>query len=351
MAAMAHAVKGRIVALGAWRGREAAALLVDGVLEDLFVDGDTPSPGTIYRALPDRPLKGLGGMFVRTPDGMAFLRQAKGVAPGKPLIVQVSGHAEPGKAFPVTTRVMLKSRYAIATPDVPGVNVSRRIRDETRRDALIGLAESTFLPDAGEAGASLGLVLRSSCAEAEDDAIAADIRAVTDLARKILADTGPAPETLVEGDGPHALAWREWTGPAQVERGPDSFAETGVLDAIDALAAPDTALPGGARMTVEATRALVAVDVDTGADASAAAGLKANLAAAKALPRALRLRGLGGQIVIDPAPMPRKDRPKLDAALRAAFRRDPVDTALVGWTPLGHVELQRQRARPPLARP
>lgn len=344
-------MKGRTVALDAWRGREAAALIVDGVLEDLFLDADAPAPGTIYRAVPDRPLKGLGGLFVRTPDGMAFLRQAKGVAPSKPLLVQVSGYAEPGKAFPVTARLVFKSRYAIATPDAPGVNVSRQIRDATRRDALIELAERVL--SAGEGAAPLGLVLRSSCEGAEDDAVAADIGAVSDLARKIVADSGTGPETLVEGDGPHALAWREWTEPAQVARGPGSFADTGVLDAIDALAVPEVALAGGARMTVEATRALVAVDVDTGADASAAAGLKANLAAAKALPRALRLRGLGGQVVIDPAPMPRKDRPKLDAALRAAFRRDPVDTAFVGWTPLGHVELQRQRARPPLdpARP
>ena len=336
-------MKGRTVVLGSWRGREAAALLVDGSLEDLLVAGDAPAPGTIYRALPDRPLKGLGGIFIRTPDGMGFLRQAKGVAPGKPLLVQVTGYAEPGKAFPVTARVMVKSRYAIATPGAPGVNVSRRIRDAERRDALQALAEA-----AGGAGAEPGLILRSSCEDAEDEEIAADIASVLDVARKILADSGPAPETLLAGDGPHALAWREWTEPARLEQGPESFAEAGVLDALDALGGPELALPGGARMTVEATRALVAVDVDTGADGSPAAGLKANLAAAQALPRALRLRGLGGQIVMDPAPMPRKDRPKLDAALRAAFRRDPVETSLVGWTPLGHVELQRQRARPPL---
>jgi Ribonuclease G/E len=99
---------------------------------------------------------------------------------------------------------------------------------------------------------------------------------------------------------------------------------------------------------VEPTRALVAVDVNTGNDASMAAGLKANMACARLLPRALRVRGLGGQITLDLAPMPKKDRRGFESALRAAFRADTVETTLVGWTPLGHFELQRKRARAPL---
>ena len=55
--------------------------------------------------------------------------------------------------------------------------------------------------------------------------------------------------------------------------------------------------------------------------------------------------GLGGQIVIDPAPMPKKDRRTFETALRQAFKADAIETALVGWTPLGHYELQRRRLR------
>ncbi|MEO0829813.1 MAG: ribonuclease G, partial [Pseudomonadota bacterium] len=44
----------------------------------------------------------------------------------------------------------------------------------------------------------------------------------------------------------------------------------------------------------------------------------------------------------------KKDRKQLEQILRAAFRADPVETALVGWTPLGHFELQRKRERRPL---
>ncbi|MCH2131633.1 MAG: ribonuclease E/G, partial [Pirellulaceae bacterium] len=78
------------------------------------------------------------------------------------------------------------------------------------------------------------------------------------------------------------------------------------------------------------------------------AGLKANLAAAKSMPLVLRLSGLGGQIVVDFAPMPKKDRRKLEDAMKAAFRRDGAEAALAGWTPLGNFELQRKRDRVPL---
>ena len=82
-------MKGRTIILDYLDGREAAALMVDGQLEDLLIDADLPRPGTVYRAVADRPVKGQGGLFLKTPDGSAFLRQIKGVAPGQRLLVQV----------------------------------------------------------------------------------------------------------------------------------------------------------------------------------------------------------------------------------------------------------------------
>jgi Rne/Rng family ribonuclease len=91
------------------------------------------------------------------------------------------------------------------------------------------------------------------------------------------------------------------------------------------------------------------VDVNTGGDTTPAAGLKANIAAARDLPRQLRLRGLGGQIVVDFAPMPKRDRAVLDQVLRAAFKGESAETSLVGWTTLGLYELVRKRDRLALA--
>ena len=116
---------------------------------------------------------------------------------------------------------------------------------------------------------------------------------------------------------------------------------------IDALRQPLVPVGAGA-MYIEPTRALVAVDINTGPDTSLAAGLKANIACVRALPAQLRCRGLGGMIVLDLAPMAKKERRGFEQVLRAVFRHDSVETILAGWTPLGCYELQRKRDRLPL---
>lgn len=341
-------MKGRVVVLGSCRGREAAALVVDGQLQDLIVDARDAAglaPGAILRGVLDRQMKGQGGAFVKLPGGAkGFLRETKGLAPGQPVIVQVAGHAEPGKALPVTARVLFKGRLVIVTPGAPGLNVSRRIRDVDHRARLAGLAE------AGMAGSEHGLILRSAAAFAEDDEVAGELAEIRALAQAVMADLTGAPELLIDAPSPHEEAWRDWSDPPpdEVAEGTDAFARHGVDDLADALLSPVVALPGGGSMAVEPTRALVAVDVNTGSDTSPAASLKANIAAARDLPRQLRLRGLGGQVTVDFAPMPKRDRAALDQQLRQAFRGEAAETSLAGWTPLGNFELQRKRDRLPL---
>ena len=336
-------MRGRTIALDALGGAEAAALIEDGRLVDLLIaQPGGLVPGSICRAVVERPMKGQGGAILRLPGGPGFLRQAKGWAPGQAITVQVTGHAEPGKAVPVTDRPLFKSRHAIVTPHAPGINVSRRLKDEEERVRLLEIGAEAM------AGSPFGLILRSAAEGAGAEEIAGDVRAMADLAARVMADEGREPELLVEGDGPHALARREWPVPADLDDRPGSFERHGVAEAVDALLDPRVAL-GPASMFVEPTRALVAVDVNTGADTSPAAGLKANIACARELPRQLRLRGLGGQVTLDPAPLAKRDRAPFEQALRAAFRADPVETALAGWTPLGHYELRRRRERLPLA--
>jgi len=337
-------MKGRMIVLDHLGDREAAALMVDGKLTDLLVDDDSaPRPGAIFRAVCDRPIKGMGGMMLRLPDGeTAFLRQAKGLSPGQTLLVQVTGYADDGKAIPVTDRVLFKSRYAIVTPGKPGINVSRQIKDDDARERVLACAHEVELSD------GFGLIIRSCAADATDEDIIEDIAAMDAMAVAIMADATGEAEALTDGDGPHGLAWREWVEPAIVITDTGNFDDHGVLDQMVALENPRVGLDGPAFMYVEPTRALVAIDVNTGGDTSPASSFKANLAACKSLPRALRLRGLGGQIVIDMAPMSKAHRKQIESALRSAFKADVVDTALVGWTPLGHFELQRKRERLPL---
>ncbi|HSF91419.1 MAG TPA: ribonuclease E/G, partial [Paracoccaceae bacterium] len=327
-------MKGTTAILDAAAGNGMAALMRNGQLQDLLFDLDpadtTPIPGAIYRAVVDRPLKGMGAGMLRLGNGQSgFLKGMKGLAPGDTLLVQIATFADDGKAVPVSTKILFKSRYVIVTPSAPGINVSRSIKDEDQRDALLEIAHEAR----GEG--TEGLILRSVCADAEPEAIAEDIEHTITLARDVMADVdGAEPELLLAAPTAALQAWRDWPSPEEVVETEGAFESHGVWEAIAALESPRTNLSGGAWMTVEPTRALVAVDVNTGGDFSPAAALKANLAAARELPRQLRLRGLGGQIVVDFAPMNKRNRTQIEGALRAALRQDSVETMLVGWTPL-----------------
>lgn len=344
-------MRGMIVALGRLGGREAAAQLIDGRLEELRIASamDMP-PGAeaMFRARMERPAKGLGGSFVALPGGLSgFMKRAQGFRAGQPVIVQVSGHAEAGKALPVTSRLLFKGRYAIVTPGAPGLNVARGIRDAETRARLAEIAARA--PGAG--GDEPGVIIRSAAAHAPTEDILAELAELIRECSELQAQNEGKPALLRPAPGPHAIALREWTFPRDgaLVRGADVFAEHGIDEHVAALLKPVVELPGGASMSIEATRALIAVDVDTGGDMSPASGLKANIAAARELPRQLRLRGLGGQIVVDFAPMPKRERQVLEQTLRSALRAEDEGATMVGWTPLGHFELQRRRDRPPLA--
>ncbi|SFI51297.1 ribonuclease E/G [Jannaschia pohangensis] len=330
-------MKGTQVILGHHDGRPAAARMVDGILDDLLIDGadDRPPLGTVFRAVCDRPVKGQGGMFLRLGDGLTgWHRNAKGMAPGQVLLVQVTGHAEAGKAVPVTDRVLFKSRYCIVTPGAPGVNVARSLADDEERDRLLEIAHET-LPERGDHG----IILRTACEGVDAATLAEDLAQTWALADQVLSDWGDGPERLIDGPDAHLLAWRDW----QADDVSEDWEQA--ADQIEALRVPDVPL-GVATAYIETTRALIAVDVNT--PEGGAGGLKANLALARELPRQLRLRGLGGQIVLDLAPMPKKERRIFESALRQAFKTDVVETSLIGWTPLGHFELTRRRERRPL---
>ncbi|NOR64372.1 MAG: ribonuclease G [Rhodobacteraceae bacterium] len=343
-------MKGRQILLDHIEGHAAAALMVDGRLEDFVLDTETdaPQPNAIYRAVADRQLKGMHGVMLKLGNGQTgFLKEARGVKPGEPMTVQISTFAEGRKAPPVSARLLFKSRYVIVTPEAPGINVARSIRDEEERVRLLELAHEAF------EGVAHGLILRSACAEEEADAILADIDRMLGVCSDVLADDSREPQLLLEAPSAGEVAWAEWTTPApdEIVDAEGCFESHDIWQHIEALKSPRVPLEGGAYMYVEPTRALVAIDINTGADFSPAAALKANISASRALPRALRLRGLGGQITVDFAPLAKKDRRQIEQIIKAAFKKDSIDTMILGWTPLGHLELQRKRARLPLVLP
>jgi hypothetical protein len=125
------------------------------------------------------------------------------------------------------------------------------------------------------------------------------------------------------------------------------------LAAVDALAGPDAVLPGGARLSVHPTPALTAIDLDLGAGAAGRRGKgaahdAANRAAMPELARQIRLRNLGGGIVVDFAGLSPRRRAGLAPALAEALAGDPLQPRLLGFTALGFAEILRPRVHPPL---
>ncbi|MGV6839326.1 MAG: ribonuclease E/G [Planktomarina sp.] len=332
-------MKGRQAILGHIGPHPIAIKRIDGRIEDVLVpDLHMPPLGSIYRGKVGRPQKGMGGVMVHLPDGaMGFLRGAKGLAPGQMITVQLSGYAEAEKAAPLTQRVLFKSRYVIITPHAPGVNISRQIKDEDKRDELSVAGKASVTKN------GFGLIFRSAAADADLEDVLDDLDTMMARADAIMAEGGSEPELLLEGDDPHVLAWREWSDVTDVQAASDDLDGSGALDDLLMLCTDHANLSHGS-LYIEPTRALVAVDVNAGTHPA----LEANLAAIKDLPRQLRLRGLGGQITVDLAPLMKRDRKLMESTLRAALRSCAVETEFVGWTPLGHIELKRKRERAPV---
>ncbi len=116
------------------------------------------------------------------------------------------------------------------------------------------------------------------------------------------------------------------------------------------LAEPVVELPGGLRLHIHPTPALVAIDVDGGRAAGlgdAAAPARVNEAASIEVARQIRLRNLSGAIVVDFAGLPIRKRPTVLPPLEKALAGDPLEPALMGVTRMGLVEIMRRRVHPP----
>lgn len=342
------------------------ALFIDGRLHDLLTyPNHACVPGAIFAARVLRQQKHQGGVFVALPNGQnGFLRRYKtnaNLLQGSLVLVQISSYADaPHKAIPLTNKIVLRSPYALITLQAPGIHVSRRVRKTEHIDQLRTWATQAMQTMAVDE--SYGVVVRSAAVHVPQKDFVADLCAVLARAvhvrdmfrlcveQKRIDMLLPALSAIehLKCDWSYIIPpipqWRMLEGEWQ-----DWSMDNAVDDEALALAAQTSVgLANGAEIHIEATRALVAVDVDTAKDTTPAAALKTNLAMANIIPSALRLRGLGGQIVIDAAPMAQRERNQIETALRAACKNDPVPTTLVGWTALGHMELHRKRIRLPL---
>lgn len=396
-------MSGTLVLARIGEGTELAALVEDRRVADwVFRPASGTAPETVYKARIDRPVPGAGAVFVSlgasSGNGQGYLREARGLKSGSVLLVEATSIPEPEKAVPVSPRVLYRQRYTIHTPGAPGVNVARGIGDPDERARLQAAVEAhaaaleDWLRRRGderaedaarvrrvlEAHRTGGTILRSAAMGQPAERIARDLDlafAARLDAEDALADQARPLGPVAPAPSPAEYALREWgeridrvfIGPGgfdalpaaeehrlspfagRMERIPDPLDQFGVWDEIERLRSPRAELPSGGWMAVEATLAMVTVDVNTGGEFTPGAAVTANVEAARELPRQLRLRGLGGQVAVDWAPLKKTERRRIEDTLKSAFRRDPVETTLSGWTPLGHFELQRKRERRPVA--
>ncbi|MEO1329223.1 MAG: ribonuclease E/G [Pseudomonadota bacterium] len=324
---------------------DAAALWRNGALEDLRLarrgSGDGgPQPGEIYAARVARLLPDQGAAFLDLGGATAFLPRADGLGSGDALTVEILRPAMGRKAAQASDKPTFAERYLAHTPSAPGVNVSRKIADPERRAALA----ATLAPFADRGG----WVIRTAAAEVDPAALVAEAERLSARAEAMASAPLEPPRRLGEAPDLAAIALRLWgVAPTDLrEADPtDARMEADALaDALDRLCAPTVDLPGGGRLTLGALEALVAIDVDSADGARAAA----NREAAREIPRQLRLRGLGGMVLVDFAGVVAgPERERLAKALGAAAGGDPLRIA--GWGPLGLLELTRRQDRAPLS--
>jgi Rne/Rng family ribonuclease len=315
--------------------------------------------------------KALPAAFVDIGDERPAFLSAEDAAPrrgiadlgeGQAVVVQVTKAARADKAAGVTLRPRLDGALLDLRPNGGGTHAVAAPTRQRLEEAI-----ATF------AAPGEHFVLRATAADATPAALEADAAALrrrwqgiaaacktgappmslepeVSPALALLADhLAPPPDRIVIDDRAafaelrsHLLRHHPPLAPRlSFHAGPAAlFDEDGVTAAIETALAPRVPLDGGGALIIESTAAAVTIDVDSGG----APIMAANLAAARAIARQIRLRNLAGPIVIDfIATNRRGDRDTVRVALGDAIAGDPGHPQLLGWTRLGHMELVRPR--------
>jgi Rne/Rng family ribonuclease len=334
---------------------------VDAKLNAAFLDCGLPQPALLVA----KDARAVAGAVERRP-----IRDL--VREGQRLVVQGLREPVEGKGARVTSDVKLFGFALIHTPLAEASDLVHRLGGRRQGDALRERGRALF-PDGR-------FVLRRHAAELADDALlaeAAQLAAGWQQLETMAARTAAKPGRLPELESPLerllrslvdlepaeiAIADRvllrelnelQATRPtlpplALVPLEPDqpAFEQTGVAAELELTHAREVPLSGGGRVTIESTAACVAIDVDGGGRAP----LDTDLEAAGEIGRQIRLRNLGGTIIVDFVDLPtRPERQRLEEALRKAFRGDPAPFEIHAMSALGIVQISRARRGETLA--
>jgi ribonuclease G len=378
------------------------AVVHAGAVQELLIEraANRGLVGNIYMGRVARVLPGMQSAFVeigleraaflhvadiweqRRPNGEGARPIEKVLAEGQPLLVQVVKDPLGTKGARLSTQISLAGRLLVYLPHDPHIGISQRIEDESGRQALRDKVRA-LLP-AEEKG---GFIIRTLAEGALDEELLADVGFLrhlwTDIRGRAL---GAQPPLLVHQD--LSLAQRvlrdmvgEQTARVLVDSRENyqklaAFAETytpqlrgrlehyagerplfdlyNVEAEIEKALARRVDLKSGGTLVIDQTEAMTTIDVNTGGFVGSRnfdeTVFKTNLEAAQAIARQLRLRNLGGIIIVDFIDM---ESPEHRAAvleeLKRALARDRMRIAVNDFTPLGLVEMTRKRTRESLA--
>ena len=300
--------------------------------------------------------------------------------PGQELLVQVRKEALGSKGPRLTTSLSVPGRFLVYVPDGDKVGVSRRITKEEERDRLRQLVE-------GHLRQGEGFIVRTACEGVDEDILIRDMQYLRDawasihersqqqstpsllhqeldLALRATRDmvSDDVCRVIVDdgGDQQRIAEFMERFMPrvdAQLElyRDPTPMLEAaGVERVLQRALGRKVHLPSGGYLVVEKTEALTSIDVNSGRYVSGAnlaeTTLKVNLEAVDAVLYQLRLRDIGGLIVIDFIDMEElPSRKKVEEALAAGLARDPARSSFLPLSAFGLVEMTRRRVREDIA--
>ncbi|MCM2970993.1 ribonuclease G [Larsenimonas suaedae] len=378
------------------------AVVENGVLQEAFVERSRRLGivGNIYKGTVVRVLPGMQAAFIDIGLERAAFIHAHDVMPpntpsdkqqsisqllheGQPLVVQVNKDPIGTKGARLTTHLSIPSRYLVYMPDSHHVGVSQRIEDTEERDRLKAIVDQVHRED--DASAYGGFIIRTAAEGASADELRNDILFLKRLWAKLderrhrdSKDGGG----VIYGDLPLFMRTLRDVMRDDIERVRiDSrenhvrlmeFAEEFMPDLVqkieyypgerpifDLFSVEDelqkalerkVQLKSGGYLIIDQTEAMTTVDVNTGAFVGhrnlEETLFKTNLEAATAIARQLRLRNLGGIIIIDFIDMEDVEhRRQVQRVLEKALERDRAKTKLTGVTELGLIQLTRKRTR------
>lgn len=342
-------------------------------MQAAFVDVGLDRPGFLHV----RDMEGPRLMLGEEPAGAPDIRDL--LHDGQRLMVQIAKDPIAGKGARLTTQVAIASRYMVLMPFTDHIGISQRVDDEAERKRLKELVESIRV----DQGVGMGFIARTAAEGVSAAAITADIRVLTKIWDKVLANNSQAdcPGIVYQELPLHMRVVRDLSGPA-VERihidheatyqRVREFVDEFIPEFSDRLVHDDEAeplfqrfgvdaeiaralekkvgLPNGGHLVIEQTEAMTTIDVNTGrflgGHSLEETVYRTNLEAAQVIPRQLRLRNLGGIIVIDFIDMEEEEHQRqVMRVFEKGCEADPAKTRLEGFSSLGLVQMSRKRTR------